>query len=563
METGKMPWVQQGVPLSKLLESASLEGASLIAKGPCDDYMLTSITVAETPYGWKLFRGGELVLTCGYSTRGLSKERVVEFLHNLFAHGARALAVKNEWWDEGMYEVLENEAKAAGFPLVLLPQEIPWTTVVETFHKLLANTTAEYRSVEDICDQLISKDGFGKALEVLAARVENPVLLETPELEPIHRTIPVDLQMDQDALKVRTDPSYLKNAKKYVASTLRRESAAWVTLPPTDDFPFAQRFFPIYQSNEVLAYLSIIEINNISKNAVSFLQLVTKVLGVHLALQRSGFFGDIDYRRELLEKLLVRGHDLDADTIARARILGMNIGSPAIVGLVKEAACNAGHDENGSWQKAFVGQVASASKHHGIPCTPVTRESGDVVLLFFQGAETVKGPFTEKACNLLKYVMESVKRTEPEIVLRGTLGRIHHGTDAILESFKEAEIAMNIALNSCVAGNVLRFEDIGIYRYFALLKDAPGFNRLVDEDLSAFDDIPEPRRSDFLNTLLSYFENQGSIRKMASQLHVHPNTVKQRLRKISEYVDIENSSPQQSLGLWLALYFKTAYDKKN
>ena len=66
-------------------------------------------------------------------------------------------------------------------------------------------------------------------------------------------------------------------------------------------------------------------------------------------------------------------------------------------------------------------------------------------------------------------------------------------------------------------------------------------------------DYDRTRGTDLLGTLEAYFAAGGSPRHAATRLHVHVNTVAQRLERIGSLLGTGWQGPEQSLELQLAL----------
>lgn len=66
----------------------------------------------------------------------------------------------------------------------------------------------------------------------------------------------------------------------------------------------------------------------------------------------------------------------------------------------------------------------------------------------------------------------------------------------------------------------------------------------------------EPLRGQpqLLATLLAHLSNSFDVTQTAEQLHVHPNTVRYRLKQIEELMGISLSDPHDVTNLVLALY---------
>jgi DNA-binding PucR family transcriptional regulator len=56
-----------------------------------------------------------------------------------------------------------------------------------------------------------------------------------------------------------------------------------------------------------------------------------------------------------------------------------------------------------------------------------------------------------------------------------------------------------------------------------------------------------------LGTVWTYFEKGHSLEATARELFVHPNTVRYRLKKVSEVLDWDPGAPRDALTLHLAI----------
>ena len=70
--------------------------------------------------------------------------------------------------------------------------------------------------------------------------------------------------------------------------------------------------------------------------------------------------------------------------------------------------------------------------------------------------------------------------------------------------------------------------------------------------LGQFDDLPSEEKDVLINTFRAWLANQGSAANAAAQLHVHPNTVRHRLRRIEARTGRSLAVPNQLAELCLA-----------
>ncbi|MBT8160626.1 helix-turn-helix domain-containing protein [Arthrobacter sp. GN70] len=82
---------------------------------------------------------------------------------------------------------------------------------------------------------------------------------------------------------------------------------------------------------------------------------------------------------------------------------------------------------------------------------------------------------------------------------------------------------------------------------------------IEDSELAGTDDISRiaahdaMHQTDYLDTLRAYLASNGTISAMATQLHVHNNTVRYRVSRLMEEFKLDLTDPHKRLWLWLRL----------
>ncbi|MEU5722411.1 helix-turn-helix domain-containing protein [Micromonospora sp. NPDC047738] len=119
-----------------------------------------------------------------------------------------------------------------------------------------------------------------------------------------------------------------------------------------------------------------------------------------------------------------------------------------------------------------------------------------------------------------------------------------------------AEAAELLALHGATRqrGSVLRFEDVWaevvVHR---VVSTVPQEDLLVGGPLPDLVAHDRKHGTDYVATVAAWLEQQGDPRKAAQQLHVHPNTLRHRLRRLAEVVHLDLESPRTRLALQIQL----------
>ncbi|WP_187355515.1 helix-turn-helix domain-containing protein [Paenibacillus tengchongensis] len=145
------------------------------------------------------------------------------------------------------------------------------------------------------------------------------------------------------------------------------------------------------------------------------------------------------------------------------------------------------------------------------------------------------------------------------IALFGGIGSVRTGVDAVNTSYQEADKALAYQKTRGKAG-LIRYADIGVNRLFI---------RQPAEDLAAFiAEIFEPLRpakgaaAVLEDTLTAYMASGGSAAQTAAALHIHINTLYQRIHRIEEILGMSFGNQEHLLHLQLACYLRQTLPKE-
>jgi DNA-binding PucR family transcriptional regulator len=104
--------------------------------------------------------------------------------------------------------------------------------------------------------------------------------------------------------------------------------------------------------------------------------------------------------------------------------------------------------------------------------------------------------------------------------------------------------------------SIVNYQDIGINHLF--------IHQLMDDLNSFVSEVFNPLQSDkdgaldLEQTLLAYMENDRQATQTAKLLHIHVNTLYQRLKRIEEKLQISFSNPEDILKIQLACYLRNS-----
>ncbi|WP_332628446.1 PucR family transcriptional regulator [Halalkalibacter flavus] len=104
-----------------------------------------------------------------------------------------------------------------------------------------------------------------------------------------------------------------------------------------------------------------------------------------------------------------------------------------------------------------------------------------------------------------------------------------------LQALEVIEIGTFVGQNAKVP---FEYAKLGMYRYLPLLFEKNTSEQFINYDLLALLQKDEETKSRLLETLEVFLENHCKVKKTASQLFIHPNTLNYRIKQIQELTQI-------------------------
>lgn len=168
------------------------------------------------------------------------------------------------------------------------------------------------------------------------------------------------------------------------------------------------------------------------------------------------------------------------------------------------------------------------------PDAIVAQREGEVVAVV--PAERRGGPGGLEGTRGLarRCLAELAERVPGRPVTVGIGGRCRRPAE-IARSYGQARAALDATRRvGGSRGRVTAFEDLGINRLLLQVPDLDELRGFADEVLGDLLDPERDQRADLLATLTAYFRENGSPQRTSRALHVHPNTVAYRIRRVEE-----------------------------
>ncbi len=138
-----------------------------------------------------------------------------------------------------------------------------------------------------------------------------------------------------------------------------------------------------------------------------------------------------------------------------------------------------------------------------------------------------------------KRLLDAVKRIQSELAPEVAIGISNPcvGAASFAEGFAEA--AQALVGTEVLRPSVLAYDDLGAYKYLLRMSREQGGRDTHREAIAQLAEYDETHQTSLLRTLEEFLSRRGTIGATADALYVHPNTLRQRLRRIMELTGLD------------------------
>jgi sugar diacid utilization regulator len=290
---------------------------------------------------------------------------------------------------------------------------------------------------------------------------------------------------------------------------------------------------PIAVGEAILGYLAILEESPSSGEDLD-LQIVQHAAAVYaLSMMRERMAAEVaqQLKNELFEGLLLGRTPDEQVAHERAVRLGYDPGTSyrALVAFAENSP-------------RLLERLAEVCAEHA-PRAIVTLRPDELVVL---------APVTD-AEHLAHRLRRHARLLMPGRLLTVGIGGVCPSAQAIPRSYDQARRAVSTAVRFGKRGEVVAFEDLGLYRLLFHVSDPAELRGFVDQVLGALVEYDRQHQSSLVPTLATFLEHNGNLQASARALDLHVNSVVYRLQRIQSLTSLDLARADDRLLAQVAL----------
>ena len=136
---------------------------------------------------------------------------------------------------------------------------------------------------------------------------------------------------------------------------------------------------------------------------------------------------------------------------------------------------------------------------------------------------------------------------DPGLEWAAGVGTVQSGAGGLRNTVDEATSALRAAQANNAYNRLHHFDRLGFARALIRWYEIDDVRATIDEILAPLAQLGDKSATEAVNTLRAYLDSGQSIKQTAHHLRVHRNTVRYRIKRILDILDIDLTDPEQRL----------------
>ena len=186
---------------------------------------------------------------------------------------------------------------------------------------------------------------------------------------------------------------------------------------------------------------------------------------------------------------------------------------------------------------------------------------GRMIILLFEVAsqpidKTENPQLMQKTCLSLCSQFSNIE-------IRAAFGNAYTPISNIKHSFEEALFTFNMYDNLHLEGsNVAEYCNLGFYQILRNTRDTLSLKEFYTSRMGVLEEYDRSNKTELLNTLCMYLENNCVLNEAAQKMFIHVNTMRYRLKKIEEITGTNLSNSKEITDFYICLYIRNYLNAK-
>lgn len=485
--------------------------------------IVVHITTLDSPDAYEYFKGGEFVVTTGYSfLDDLGYQSKI--VKRLVDKGVTGMGIKLRYFNNELPQCIKEEADRLNFPIIGLSDEDSYTDIYEFItSNLVSQMTREIKTFnevyKEICNSMYNQGFLGVAkclykwtgLQTLIS-IDNKIYAypedSTLKCFPVNHSL-WRKRIFQNDMSGNISCFSWENGDKYLE---------WISSE-------------IIYNNHIEGYILLFKRYNhkyVSKETCMLLDHAMLICTMEIRRIKTIIDIQRKYKNEFINKFISGNLSLD-ELKNRAEILDYNLMNNGMVLLLK-----------GIEEKYLDEVITKIYTEH----TLYGMVEEDIAIMYVISSK-------DNEDNIVKLYREFKSKDNLKNIIIGVGTAVD--ITRIMQSYNEAKYALNIGYHLENEINIYYYSKLGFYKILDISNASGKMQSYCENYIKPLESQGEDNYKSLLKTIICFIKNSYSYRETADELCVHPNTVRYRITTVEKLCNINFKNFDDRLNMEIML----------
>lgn len=548
------------ITIQDLIHSDDFPDLTLVAGKEHQTNQIKSVNILENPGILDWLQPGELLLTTGYAFKHdphLQKELLIA----LAKQSGAGIGFKVQRYFDNVPKELIDLANEIGLPIIVIPYHYTFSQIYDVINKQLhtnyqINQTQQQMAMHYSHPLVEQGPSVQVLLEKLAKTIGCSTLVLDPNFQFLHS---VDLPKNPFRISSvlsnhELNKEFTNQLKENIPELIRfyQEPFSFDIQINHETLPL--HIQPILKEKKVYCYLVIWNTTQkLSLENIYFIQSTSHFLLLQLQIEHLENQVASENRHHLFFDIVKKKNVSSQDIQQFCTHYQFNESSSFTVmtlRLKKKSPLIKPEDKKPLYY--FINYLLGGYKEH-IICI----DYRETYIFVIQHLDSDQQSIRSSQERIARTILEKMTQRYPALLFLMTISNALQQVTNLAQGYEENKQLLPLVINKdseqTDGSSYLFFHDIRLKNNLQNLVTKSAKESLITEFLGPLIN-EQPKNNDYLDTLSSYFLAQRNITQAAKNMHLHRNTLTQRLKKIEDLLMISLDKTEDALALELCLY---------
>lgn len=366
-------------------------------------------------------------------------------------------------------------------------------------------------------------------VELAGRHLDNPVTIEAQnfKLMAYSSNQNVDFARQQTILEKQVPQLLAKQLKQEGILHQLESGTGAVRIRPFEDFGLSQRVaIAVRNGRQIYGYIWVQEINPLSENDFVLLKELSHQASQIISSQQSARKA-LSQSREHFFWRLIQGEFPNERALKReAEMIGIPLPS-RFTFIVFQFPGDRIDDNARNWLRICCSYISKSTYWF---------ERDEQIVVFVGSPSFINGSALQLAIELEQKIKSRVDCPLLHEGVGNEYAELTHAKNSYIEALEVIELSRKYKKEN--APFPLTFKELGVFRLLNIIEEKNKQDGYINDNLLKLILYDQENQSDLLSTLEIYIQKNGNGKETAEFLHIHPNTMSYRLKKIIEITQI-------------------------